>query len=131
MRAANALVLLLLLAVTVAGSAATLDPALSASATTRFDGSWTATLITQSGECERSGQATGQIVNGTLVAPGAGVGVTVSGHVNADGEVSGRITTGPYYVTGSGRLSGNSGSGTWQGLGPNGRCSGIWNAKRI
>ena len=124
MRAANALVLV----AAVLGSAATLKIALSATTATRFDGSWTATLITQSGECERSGQATGQILNGALVYPGGGI--TVSGHVNADGELSGRISSGPYYVTGSGRLTGNSGSGTWQAVGPSGPCSGIWNAKR-
>ena len=124
MRAANGFIL-----VAVLGSLATLKAALSATETTRFDGSWTATLITRSGECERSGQATGQIVNGALVSPGGGI--TVSGHVNADGELSGRISSGPYYVTGSGRLLSNSGSGTWQGVGPNGPCSGIWSAKRV
>jgi len=107
---------------------AALKTALSATTTNQFDGSWTATLITRSGQCERSGQATGQILNGALVAPGGGV--TVSGHVNAEGELTGRITAGPYYVAGSGRLAGNSGSGTWQGVGPNGPCTGIWNAKR-
>jgi hypothetical protein len=108
---------------------ATLQNALSATATNQFDGSWNAVLITRSGQCERSGQATGQILNGALVSPGGGV--TVSGHVNADGELTGRITAGPYYVAGSGRLAGNSGSGTWQGVGPNGPCAGIWNAKRV
>jgi hypothetical protein len=107
----------------------TLQNALSATNTNQFDGSWNAVLITRSGQCERSGQATGQILNGALVSPGGGV--TVSGHVNTDGELTGRISAGPYYVTGSGRLAGNSGSGTWQGVGPNGPCSGIWNAKRI
>jgi len=119
----------LILALAAFALLASLQDALSATNKTQFDGSWNAVLITRSGQCERSGQATGQILNGALVSPGAGI--TVSGYVNADGELTGRITAGPYYVAGSGRLAGNSGSGTWQGVGPNGPCAGIWNAKRV
>ncbi len=101
---------------------------LTAANITSFDGTWSAVLMTRSGGCERSGQISGKIVNGTLVSPVGGV--SVSGRVKEDGELSGKVSMGSYYIIGSGRLVGNSGSGTWQGVGPSGPCSGVWNASR-
>jgi hypothetical protein len=115
-------------AAVIAGSIALFDETLGANTATPFDGSWSAVIITQSGGCDRSTQLSGQIINGVLVSP-AGC-VTVSARVKPDGALSGKASMGPYYVTGSGRLLTNSGSGTWQGVAPAGPCSGIWNAKR-
>ena len=98
------------------------------SSASSFDGSWNVVLITQSGACERSGQVTGQIVNGALVYSAGDV--SVSGRVTSEGELKGKATMGPYFLIGSGRLVSNSGSGTWQAVSPAGPCSGIWNAKR-
>jgi hypothetical protein len=112
-------------ALTVAAALAGVNAASSANS---FDGSWNVVLITRSGGCERSGQVTGQIVNGALVYSAGGV--SVSGRVTSEGELNGKATMGPYYLIGSGRLVSNSGSGTWQAVSPAGPCSGIWNAKR-
>jgi hypothetical protein len=124
MRAKNAL----LAAAVLTTAAACFTRALSEKITTQFDGTWRAALTTRSGECDRSGHVTGKIVNGALVSPGGGV--SVSGNVKEDGELSGKVSMGSYYIIGSGRLVGSSGSGTWQGVGPSGPCSGIWNASR-
>ena len=115
-------------ATVLASTAACWSSALSQKITTSFDGTWRGVLITRSGECERSGQVSGKIINGDLVSPGRGV--SVSGRVKEDGGLSGKVSMGPYYIIGSGRLAGNSGSGTWQGVGPSGPCSGTWTASR-
>ena len=117
------------LAVSVAASAMLIFVGLGAKAETTFDGSWNAVLVTEAGKCDKSGQVSAKIVNGTLVNPGGGV--ALSGRVAPGGEVSGKAAMGPYYVTGSGRLLSNSGSGTWRGQGPNGPCSGVWTANRV
>ncbi len=117
------------LVVSVAASAMLIIVELGAKAAMTFDGSWNTVLVTEAGKCDQSGRVSAQIVNGALVYPGGGV--ALSGRVAPGGEVSAKAAMGPYYVTGSGRLLSNSGSGTWRGQGPNGPCSGVWTAKRV
>ena len=40
------------------------------------------------------------------------------------------VSVGPNHAVGSGKLTTTSGTGTWRGQGPNGQCSGSWNAER-
>ena len=94
-----------------------------------FDGSWSVLIITRSGPCDQSYRFGAHISNGVVQYAGGGP-VSVSGRVNASGHVSVRVSSGPQYAVGSGRLSRNSGGGTWRGQGPSGACAGTWSASR-
>jgi len=50
--------------------------------------------------------------------------------VTAEGLVKVSIRRGDHGANGSGRLSNQTGSGTWRGIGANGACSGRWEAER-
>jgi hypothetical protein len=94
-----------------------------------FDGQWSVLIITRSGPCDQSYRFGAQIANGVVYYSGGGP-VSLSGRVNASGHVSVRVSSGPQYAVGSGRLSRNSGGGTWRGQGPTGACAGVWSASR-
>ena len=93
-------------------------------AQSQFDGAWSVTIVTRSGTCDQIYRISGLVSNGVIIYPG------VSGRVAPSGAVSGTLSMGPIHASGSGRLSGNTGSGTWRGQGPNGPCSGSWNGQR-
>ena len=88
-----------------------------------FDGSWSVLVHTRSGPCDQSYRYGVHISNGIVQYAGGGP-VSVSGRVNKSGHVSVRVSSGPQYAVGSGRLSRNSGGGTWRGQGPSGACAG-------
>ena len=50
--------------------------------------------------------------------------------VNRNGGVFVRVWAGSQSASGSGRLGGNSGRGSWRGVGSSGTCSGYWTAER-
>ena len=104
------------------GTLSALSPALAGP----FDGSWSVLVITRSGPCEsyRYGVT---ISNGIVSSGGA---ASVSGRVTPNGSVSVSVSSGAQSGHGSGRLSGNRGSGSWRGSGPTGACSGSWSAQR-
>ena len=52
------------------------------------------------------------------------------GTVSQQGAVRVRIMVGENAAQATGRLGGNSGSGTWHGAGINEACSGTWQAER-
>ncbi len=82
-----------------------------------FDGLWTILIVTEAGECDRAYRYAVQIDHGRLVYDGtAGVSATVQ-----------RAGQG---ATGTGRLSGGRGRGTWQGKSSASQCSGYWEAER-
>ena len=58
-----------------------------------------------------------------------GVSTLVIGARHADLDILIGVA-GPRTARGGGRLLTNQGSGTWAGVGPSGRCSGVWNATR-
>lgn len=95
----------------------------------RFDGNWSVLIITQSGDCDRAYRY-GVRIQGGQVSYAGDASVSFSGTVSNDGRVSVNVRAGSQSASGSGRLSGNSGGGTWSGSSPNNRCSGTWEAER-
>ena len=106
-----------LLAITVAALAAA-----PAAAQTPYDGLWNATIVTKSGSCEPTARSTLTVADGKVSAAGA----TVSGNIGREGLV--RVSINGAYA--NGQLSGNAGSGKWNGASGGIPCSGRWEASR-
>ena len=87
-----------------------------------FDGQWNVTVVTKSGNCEPSSSSTLTITEGRISAPGA----AISGTIGREGLV--RVSINGAYA--NGQLSGNSGSGKWNGASAGVPCSGRWEASR-
>ena len=102
-----------------------------AKAAGKFDGSWSAVLATKTGPCDATYRGAVQVINGIVQAQGVANNV-LSGRVSPKGSVTVRGSlTGNLYGTASGRLSGNSGSGSWRVHMQNGECLGVWTAQRL
>ncbi len=86
--------------------------------------------MTRSGPCDPAYRGAVQVVNGILAVEGDSNGV-LTGRVAPNGAVVARGTLGPNYGIASGRLSGNTGGGTWRVRLQNGECSGVWSAQRL
>ena len=110
-----------LAAASVLGAAATVK------AGGAYDGRWNVVIQSNSAEC-RSSVAL-KIENGTVGYSGY-IPVSVSGSVTGSGAVHVRVSSGGRSASGSGQLSGNSGSGTWSGSASATSCSGTWTAHR-
>jgi len=93
-----------------------------AMAQTPYDGLWNVTIVTKSGSCEASAHYPLTVTDGKVSAPGA----DVSGRVGREGTV--KVSIGAAYA--NGQLSGNSGSGKWNGASGGVPCSGRWEASR-
>lgn len=97
-----------------------------------YDGSWTMVLTTTNGHC-------GVINIGVAIAGGhisATSGKFVAHRIALNGQIWGSGKTkingvaGPRQAIGIGRFTRVKGSGTWNGTGPSGVCSGVWAAAR-
>ena len=96
--------------------------------TNRFDGSWSVEVVTEKGNCDRAYRYTVIVQNGRA-RYGGPEQFDVNGQVRPNGSVSASISRGKDRANVTGRLSGNTGSGTWTTSG--GRaCSGAWNAEK-
>ncbi|SDS17557.1 hypothetical protein [Bradyrhizobium canariense] len=93
-----------------------------ATAQTPYDGLWNVTVVTKTGSCEPSTRTTLNVTDGKVSAPGA----DVSGSVGREGLV--RVSINGAYA--NGQLSGNAGSGKWNGASAGVPCSGRWEASR-
>jgi hypothetical protein len=93
---------------------------------TQFDGPWSVVVRTSTGPCDASSRFSGQIVNGEIFYAYGSLEVT--GHVDASGATSVHVTYGTAHGEAHGRLTPTQGSGTWSGSGPDGRCTGTWDA---
>jgi len=102
--------------------AATALSAAPALAETPYDGLWNVTIVTKTGSCEASARYPLTVTDGRITAPGA----DVSGRVGREGGV--KVSIGAAYA--NGHLSGNSGSGKWNGASGGVPCSGHWQASR-
>jgi hypothetical protein len=91
----------------------------------RYDGTWSVSIVTEKGDCDRGYRYPIRIENGTL-ANGGNDPFTISGKVAPSGAITVTVSSGSKSATGSGRLAGNSGEGLWHG----GACSGTWTAER-
>ena len=91
-------------------------------AQTPYDGLWQVTVVTKSGSCEPQTRSTLTITDGKVSASGA----DVSGSIGREGLV--KVSIGGAYA--NGHLSGNAGSGKWNGASAGIPCSGRWEASR-
>ena len=110
---------ILLLSTITATAALAVAPA---TAQTPYDGLWNVTIVTKAGACEPSTRSTLTVTDGKVSAAGAGV----TGSIGREGLV--RVSIGGAYA--NGQLSGNSGSGKWNGASAGVPCSGRWEASR-
>ena len=93
-----------------------------AAAQTPYDGLWSVTIVTNTGSCEPRAQYPLTVTDGRITAPGA----DVSGKVGREGVV--KVSIQGAYA--NGQLSGNAGSGKWNGASGGIPCSGRWEASR-
>jgi hypothetical protein len=98
-----------------------------AQARSAYDGSWDLLFVTQRGACDPTYNFSVNITDGVVTHPNL---VKFRGHVARSGAVSASVTVPDKYAAGSGRLSSNSGRGTWSGYLRSARCSGYWTAQR-
>ena len=103
-------------------SAITAAVAAPAMAQTPYDGLWNVTIVTKTGTCEPSARSTLTVADGKVSAAGA----DVSGSIGREGVV--RVSINGAYA--NGQLSGNAGSGKWNGASAGIPCSGRWEASR-
>jgi hypothetical protein len=108
--------------------ASAITAAPSAQAAGRFDGRWSAVLTTTSGPCQPSYHGEVEITNGIVQALSTQSGL--SGRVSPNGHVVITGSLGPISGAATGRLSGNSGGGTWRAQVQEGLCAGTWTAHR-
>jgi hypothetical protein len=94
-----------------------------------FDGTWSVLIITDTGECDRAYRYGIRIERGQIVYGGE-AGVAFTGRVESNGQVAASVRRGEQSATGSGRLSGSRGAGTWKGISSTGACGGRWEAER-
>ena len=106
-----------LFAFTMAGFAGT-----SALAQEPYDGVWSVTIVTKTGSCEPTASSTLTVTEGKI----SGAGADVSGSIGREGLV--RVSINGAYA--NGQLSGNAGSGKWNGASAGIPCSGRWQATR-
>jgi hypothetical protein len=97
-----------------------------AQANSAYDGSWNLRFVTQRGACDPTYNFSVNVNNGVVTHPNL---VRFRGHVARSGAVRASVTVQDKYASGSGRLSGNSGRGTWSGYSGS-ACSGYWTAER-
>ncbi|MCC8969143.1 hypothetical protein [Bradyrhizobium brasilense] len=98
-----------------------------AQARSAYDGAWDLLFVTQSGACDPTYNFAVNITDGVVTHPNL---VKFRGHVARSGAVRASVSVPDKYASGSGRLSINSGRGTWSGYSGGARCSGYWTAQR-
>jgi hypothetical protein len=99
----------------------------AAQAHSAYDGSWDLAFVTQRGACDPSYNFTVNISDGVVTHPNL---VRFRGYVAKSGSVRASVTVQDKFASGTGRLSGVSGRGTWSGHTGSARCSGYWTAQR-
>jgi hypothetical protein len=108
-------------------SAAALPALRPAEAVPGYDGIWSVVIVTNQGICDSSYRYPIRISNGSLGNAGSAA-VSISGKVGRNGAITVHVRAGDNTATGTGRLAGKSGGGSWSG--GNGACSGSWQAER-
>jgi hypothetical protein len=98
----------------------------------QFDGNWSMVALTTSGHCGQIPIGLG-ISRGRIYSTGgsfASYPIQLGGRVSPSGQVQMKAVAGPRIAHGIGRFNRFRGSGTWDGTGPSGLCSGVWSAIR-
>jgi hypothetical protein len=104
-------------------------PAASAApGVSQFDGNWSVSIVTDSGECDRGYRYALRIAGGKIYYDNPSF--DISGQVNPGGQVRVVVRAGSQAAVGTGRLSRDYGTGTWSGQSATSRCSGHWEAER-
>ena len=101
--------------------------ATAADARSSYDGSWNVTFVTHSGDCNPTYTYSVSIENGVITSPNAN---TLRGNVTSSGAVRASVTMQEQQASGSGKLTGVFGRGTWSGYSGDQRCAGSWTAQR-
>ena len=114
-------------ALAILAAVAAPDTASAAVRAGAYDGTWTTVFATTRGTCS-SGYSVPFLVTGSRVSSAGGG--RVSGSVNRGGAVAVQVSVGASKASGGGRLTGNSGAGSWSGIITGDRCSGTWQATR-
>jgi hypothetical protein len=113
--------------VTIAAAAALFATVpFAAQAANRYDGSWSVTIYTQSGNCPSSLRYSVRVDRGRVIADDQSY--QVNGHVAPNGATRVTVSQQGQSASGSGRLSGNGGGGRWRT--GTGECAGQWTAER-
>jgi hypothetical protein len=99
----------------------------AAHARSAYDGSWDLVFVTQRGTCDPSYNFTVNIADGNVTHPNL---VKFKGYVAKSGSVHASVTVHDKFASGTGRLFGTSGRGSWSGREGRWRCSGYWTAQR-
>ena len=99
----------------------------AAEARSPYDGQWEITFMTQSGDCNPVYSYSVNIENGMITSPAV---QTFVGNVTNAGAVRASVAVQEKRASGSGRLTGVVGRGTWTGYSGNQRCAGAWKAQR-
>ena len=98
----------------------------------RFDGDWSMVAQTTRGHCGTI--ELGLAVRGGRIYSTSGwfafYPVQLAGRVSSSGHARINAVAGPRIARGAGRFGQSEGSGTWNGRGPSGLCSGVWSATR-
>ena len=101
--------------------------ATAADARSSYDGTWNITFVTQSGGCSPTYNYSVNIENGVITSPAA---ETFRGNVTSTGAVRATVTMQENRASGSGKLTGVLGRGTWSGYSGDQRGAGSWTAQR-
>jgi len=104
-------------------------PAAPAVAQGAFNGMWSVLIVTEQGPCDRAYRYPVRLADGRVLYAGQ-ADFNVSGHVARNGIVRVTVSRGRQQASGSGRLVGRGGGGTWRGVGSAGACSGTWTAEK-
>ena len=107
--------------------ASTLASAHAATSSAAFNGSWDLAFVTQSGTCDPTYDFRVNILNGVVTHPNL---VRFRGYVRSSGFVRASVAVQDKYASGSGRLFGSFGKGTWSGRSGSARCIGYWTAQK-
>ena len=94
----------------------------------QFDGTWSVSIVTEAGPCDRGYRYALHIANGRIFYDNPSF--DVNGVVNARGQVQVTVGAGGQSAFGTGRLSRDYGTGTWVGRSASEQCSGHWEAER-
>jgi hypothetical protein len=108
-------------------AACLIAPASVAHARSAYDGSWDLAFVTQKGTCDPAYNFTVSISDGVVTHPNL---VRFKGYVAKSGAVRASVTVQDKFASGTGKLSGTSGRGTWSGHAGSERCAGYWTAQR-
>jgi hypothetical protein len=101
--------------------------AAGAEAGSPYDGQWSITFMTQSGDCSPTYNYSVNIENGVITSPAI---ETFRGNVTSSGAVRASVSVQDKRASGTGKLTRVLGRGTWTGYSGDQRCAGAWTAQR-